>query len=441
MKIDVKTYVLDTNVLLSDPNAIYSFGENNVVIPSVVLEELDSKKKLMDELGRNARFVSRQLDELRELNGLHNGVNLRNNGFLKVVLHKNDSHVFEVFLDNKNDNAIIAVAKELSESNPDTILVSRDVLVRVKADILSVKSEDYQHDKVVGEQDELYKGYSEIYVEDNLIDQFYKDKCILVPDDFSDLPDNHMFIMKSEISDKKSAIGKKIKDTVIPFKFYNGKNIESVFGLRHKNVQQMMALELLLDDSIPIVTLSGKAGTGKTLLSLAASLHKVLDEKVFNKILVARPLIALGKDIGYLPGEKNEKLRPWMQPIYDNLEFLFDCNTSEELEQTLDGYENIIEIEALTYVRGRSIPKNILIIDEAQNLTQHEVKTIVTRMGQNSKVILVGDPFQIDHPYLDMYSNGLTYVTEKFKDYSIAGHITFSRGERSELAELAANIL
>jgi len=432
-------YVLDTNVLLSDPNAIYSFGDNNIVLPSVVLEELDAKKKLMDEIGRNARYISRMLDELRQKSSLHDGVLLQNGGFLQVIIHKQDSDIFDIFYDNKNDNAIISVAKDLSKDNPNTILVSRDVLVRVKADIVSVKSEDYQFDKIVDSEDELYKGYSEIYVEDELIDFFYKEKFIKVNSKLENFPDNHYFILKSDLNENKTAIGRKVKNKIVPLYNYTGKS--DVFGLRHKNVQQLMALDLLLDDSVPIVTLSGKAGTGKTLISLAAGLHQKLDLQKYNKVLVARPIVPMGKDIGYLPGEKEEKLRPWMQPIYDNLEFLFDCNSDDDLDKTLQGYENIIHIEALTYIRGRSIPKQFIIIDEAQNLSQHEVKTIATRIGEGSKLVLCGDPYQIDSPYLDMYSNGLTYVIEKLKNYSISGHITLSRGERSTLAQLCADIL
>jgi PhoH-like ATPase len=435
-----KTFVIDTNVLLNDPNAIYSFGDSEVVIPSVVLEEIDSKKKLMDELGRNARYVSRQLDELRELGRLHEGVSLDNGGLLRVVIHNPESQVFAAFHDDKNDNAIIAVAKELSEINPDTILVSKDVLVRVKADIVSVKAEDYQHDKVADSEDDLYKGYSEVFVDDELINDFYKEKSIKAyTRHFKNYPENHLFILKSEIAENKTAIGRKVKNKIVPLYNYKGDN--PVFGLKHKNVQQMMALELLLDKSVPIVTLSGKAGTGKTLLALAAGLAQTLDEQTYNRVLVARPVVPMGKDIGYLPGEKEEKLRPWMQPIYDNLEFIFDCKNEAQLEKTLQGYEDIIKVEALTYIRGRSIPNQYIIIDEAQNLTQHEVKTITTRLGEGSKIVLVGDPYQIDHPYLDMYSNGLTYVTERLKEEKEMGHVTLHRGERSNVAQLCADKL
>lgn len=437
-----KTYVLDTNILLSDPNAIYAFGDNDVVIPSVVLEELDSKKKLQDELGRNARHVARELDSLRSFGKLHEGVKLRNGGTLKIYTHDYLSPIFEKFLDNKNDNAILAVADELTETSLDTkvILLSKDVLVRVKADTISVESEDYQNDKIVTGEDELYKGYSILQIEDSLIDMFYKKKQ-LYDECFNKYPENHMFILKSEVHESKSAICRKSNGVVKPLYNYND-DYGYIFGtIAHKNVEQLMALELLMDDNVPIVTLSGKAGTGKTLLALAVALQKTMEDQVYRKILVGRPIVPMGKDIGYLPGEKDEKLRPWMQPIYDNLEFLFDCKDEAELNKLLQGYEDAIEIEALTYIRGRSIPDRIIIIDEAQNLSKHEVKTIASRLGENSKLILVGDPHQIDHPYLDAYSNGLTYIIEKLKDQKEVGHITLSRGERSNISQIVADLL
>lgn len=437
-----KTYVLDTNILLSDPNAIYAFGDNDVVIPSVVLEELDSKKKLQDELGRNARQVARELDSLRSFGKLHEGVKLRNGGTLKIYTHDDLSPIFEKFLDNKNDNAILAVADELTETSLDTkvILLSKDVLVRVKADTISVESEDYQNDKIVTGEDELYKGYSILQIEDSLIDLFYKKKQ-LYDERFNKYPENHMFILKSDVHESKSAICRKSNGVVKPLYNYND-DYGYIFGtIAHKNVEQLMALELLMDDNVPIVTLSGKAGTGKTLLALAVALQKTMEDQVYRKILVGRPIVPMGKDIGYLPGEKDEKLRPWMQPIYDNLEFLFDCKDEAELNKLLQGYEDAIEIEALTYIRGRSIPDRIIIIDEAQNLSKHEVKTIASRLGENSKLILVGDPHQIDHPYLDAYSNGLTYIIEKLKEQKEVGHITLSRGERSNISQIVADLL
>jgi PhoH-like ATPase len=427
-----KTYVLDTNIFLADPNALYAFEDNNIVIPTVVLEELDAKKKLMDEIGRNARFVSKQLDELREHGSLHEGVRLRNGGFVKVEFPPPESPVYERYLEKTNDDVVIATAHSISGA----ILVSRDTLVRVKADAVNVKAENYQHDRVVVNDEDLYQGYSVEYVEPEIIEEFFRNKKVRWG---KETFENHGFILKSIVNESISAIGR-FKNGYIHF-LHKYNEQPCVSGIEAKNVQQKLALDILLDDDIPLVTLTGKAGTGKTLLSIACALHRKFEENRYSKIVVARPIVPLGKDIGYLPGEKEEKLRPWMQPIFDNLEYLFNCKDDKELAKMLQGYEDIIQVEALTYIRGRSIPNQIMIIDEAQNLTQHEVKTILTRVGEGTKIILTGDPYQIDHPYLDMYSNGLTYVIEKMKHLKETAHITLSKGERSTLAQLCADLL
>jgi PhoH-like ATPase len=430
-----KIYVLDTNVLLSDPNAMYTFEENDVIIPSVVLQELDSKKKLMDELGRNARYVSRQLDKLREQGKLHEGVQLPNGGNLKVIAPPEKSEVYDSFIDDSVDTAIVALANEIKKINKDipVLVVSRDVLVRVKADASGVLAEDYLNDKVISATDDKYTGFTELDVDSEDIDIFYKQKKLIMHKEFSE---NHFVVLKCG---KQSALTRYSKGFVYPLYKYD--EDEVVYGLFAKNFEQRLALDLLLDENIPLVTLSGKAGTGKTLLALAAALKQSQDANTYNKVIVARPIVAMGKDLGFLPGELNEKLAPWMQPIYDNLEFLFNCKTKEELTKMLAGYEDMIQVEALTYIRGRSIPDQFIIIDEAQNLTKHEVKTILTRVGDGTKIVLVGDPDQIDNPYLDAYSNGLTYVIEKMKHLKESGHVTLSKGERSGLAQLAADIL
>jgi PhoH-like ATPase len=429
-----KIYILDTNVLLSDPNAMYTFEDNDVVIPSVVLQELDSKKKLMDELGRNARYVSRQLDKLREKGKLHEGVVLPNGGTLKVISPPAKSYVYDTFLDNSVDTAIIALADMMQELKEDTkvIVVSKDVLVRVKADAF-VNAEDYLNDKVISAKDDKYTGITELYVDSEDINIFFKERKLYSLEKY---PENHFVVLKNG---QQSALTKYKNGYLIPL--YNYDEDESVFGIFAKNMEQRLALELLLDENIPLVTISAKAGTGKTLLALASALKQTQDVQKYNKVIVARPIVAMGKDLGYLPGELAEKLKPWMQPIYDNLEFLFNCKNQDELSKMLAGYEDIIQVEALTYIRGRSIPNQFIIIDEAQNLSKHEVKTILTRVGENSKIVLVGDPDQIDHPYLDAYNNGLTYVIEKMKDLKESGHVTLVRGERSGLAQLCADIL
>ncbi|MCR8634991.1 MULTISPECIES: PhoH family protein [Paenibacillus] len=441
-----KIFVLDTNVLLQDPNAIYAFEDNEVVIPAIVLEEIDNKKRNADELGRNARQISRMMDGLRNQGRLFEGIDLPNGGRLKVELnHRSFAKLQETFAEGTNDNRILAVAlnyhmEEQENPNPrPVVMVSKDTLVRIKADVLGLTAQDYLTDRIVNMPD-MYMGYLTIHAHPSVIDEFYTYRYLNVNSLHLAYPLNpHEFvILKDEMGTSKSALLKVNAD---------GKKLEPLFlsndpiwGIGARNAQQRMALELLLNDEIPIVTLTGKAGTGKTLLTLAAGLLKVEDERKYKKLLIARPVVPMGKDIGYLPGEKEEKLRPWMQPIYDNLEYLFDTKKAGDIEKILAGLGSI-QVEALTYIRGRSIPGQFIIIDEAQNLSKHEVKTIVSRVGEGSKIVLLGDPEQIDHPYLDASSNGLTYVVERFKAQNISGHITLERGERSHLAQLAADLL
>lgn len=441
-----KIFVLDTNVLLHDPGAVFAFDEHDVVIPAVVLEEIDTKKRNADEIGRNARGVSRLLDGLREKGHLHDGVPLEGGGRIKVELnHRSFVKVQEMFGEVTNDNRILAVAlnyhleqSELASPRP-VILVSKDVLVRIKADVLGLHAEDYLSDRTVGPSD-LYGGYSTIKVHPSVIDEFYTYRFLPTKPlglNYSLYP-HEFVILKDEMGTGKSALLKVNEDATRMEPLYLSN--EPVWGISARNAQQRMALELLLNDEIPLVTITGKAGTGKTLLALAAGLLKVEDEHKYKKLLIARPVVPMGKDIGYLPGEKEEKLRPWMQPIYDNLEFLFDTKKSGDIEKILMGLGSI-QVEALTYIRGRSIPGQFIIVDEAQNLSRHEVKTIVSRVGEGSKIVLVGDPEQIDHPYLDASSNGLTSLVERFRDQGISGHITLEKGERSKLAQLAADLL
>ncbi len=443
-----KIIVLDTNVLLHDPQAIYAFPKDEIVIPAVVLEEIDSKKRLADELGRNARQISRLLDSLREQGHLHDGIPLDGGGLLKVELnHKSFGKVQDLFSDPSNDNRILAVALNYhleQEQLPaaqrrQVLIVSKDVLVRIKADVLGLQADDYLPEQTTVSS-EAYTGYRTLHVHPSIIDEFYSNRFLYVSQLNSKikLRPNEFIILKDEIGTSKSALLKISMD---------GKKMEPLFlsndpvwGITARSAQQRMALELLLNDDIPLVTLSGRAGTGKTLLALAAGLMKVEDEHKYKKLLIARPVVPMGKDIGYLPGEKEEKLRPWMQPIYDNLEFLFDTKRAGDIDKILMGMGSI-QVEALTYIRGRSIPGQFIIIDEAQNLSRHEVKTIVSRVGEGSKIVLMGDPEQIDHPYLDAVSNGLTHVIERFKQEGISGHMFLEKGERSKLAQLAADLL
>lgn len=384
-----KIYVLDTNVLLQDPLSIFSFETNEVVIPAVVLEEVDSKKRYMDEVGRNARYVSKLIDKFREIGKLHESIPLENGGTFRIELnHRSFVQLQDIFVEKTNDNRILAVAKNLSleeqekEDGKSVILVSKDVLVRVKADAIGLKAEDYLSDRVI-EVENIYSGFLEGYISKEQLDYFYE-KGELPLSEIANHPfyPNQFVVMKDALGGSSSALGivdhlgKKVKKLI----FHN----EQVWGIRPRNVQQIMGLELLLREDIPLVTLTGKAGTGKTLLALASGLMQTEDLGLYKKLLVARPIVPVGKDIGYLPGEKEEKLRPWMQPIFDNLEYLFNTKKPGELDAILAGMGSI-EVEALTYIRGRSIPDQFIIIDEAQNLTKHEVKTILTRVGEKVK--------------------------------------------------------
>lgn len=443
-----KIIVLDTNVLLHDPRAIFAFPNDEVVIPAIVLEEIDSKKRLADELGRNARSVSRLLDKIKEDGKLHSGIMLDTGGIIRVELnHRNFAQIQEMFGEITNDHRIIAVAlnyhKEQAllpkEEQQSVVLVSKDVLMRIKADVLGLEAKDYMSDPNIQENDR-YQGFFNMQVHPSIIDEFYNQRFLTLSNlQLMQRFNPHEFvILKDEMGTTKSALLKVNAQATKLEPLYLSN--DPVWGMTPRNAQQRMALELLLNDDIPLVTLTGKAGTGKTLLALAAGLMKVEDERKYKKLLIARPVVPMGKDIGYLPGEKEEKLRPWMQPIYDNLEFLFDTKKSGDIDKILMGLGSI-HVEALTYIRGRSIPGQFIIIDEAQNLTSHEIKTIVSRVGEGSKIVLVGDPEQIDHPYLDSMSNGLTNIVEKFKQEQLSGHITLEKGERSKLAQLAADLL
>lgn len=437
-----KIFVLDTNVFLNDPNAFFGFEDNDVVIPSVVIEEIDGKKRLQDDVGRNARAFARALDRLRTEAPLNEGVRTPGGGQLRIEMnHQKNQRMAHFFPEINNDNRIISVAYTIHEQEgPEgrpVIIVSNDAIVRIKADSLGIRSEIYRNDQVVDSQEHLYAGFAEVHLPHDQIDAFFTHRHL----DASVLPlsphPHQFFILRDQEGSNQSALARcRDGKTLEPFYFLD----DQVWGIHPRNVQQKMALELLLDDSVPLVTVAGRAGTGKTLLALATALSKVLDEKRYHKLLVARPVIPMGRDIGFLPGEKDEKLRPWMQPIYDNLEFLFSADEKNPLENMMAGTKNI-EIEALTYIRGRSIPRQFIIIDEAQNLTRHEAKTIISRVGEQSKIVLVGDPDQIDHPYIDSTSNGLSYTAEQFKNQHLAGHVTLVKGERSELAELAADLL
>jgi PhoH-like ATPase len=433
----VKNYVLDTNVLLHDPRALYSFADNNVVIPIYVIEEIDSFKKDQNELGRNARQIARLLDQHRHEGGLANPQPLENGGTVRVALSKNPPK--NPSYDSRSmDQRILEIALEVREDGRTTILVTKDVNMRIRGDALGLSTVDYEPERISIE--ELYPGNRELTVPSATIDALYSGGSVDVHGD-PPLHPNEYVCLRDD-SGSKSALGRFDKATgkVVAIK----KLRDGVWGIRPRNREQHYGLDLLLDDSVKCVTLVGKAGTGKTLLAIAAGLQKVTEDQVFAKLLVSRPIFPLGRDIGYLPGDIEEKLNPWMQPIYDNLELLLGLNKTDKKDGR--SYAELVdlgfvEIEPLTYIRGRSLPNVYMIVDEAQNLTPHEVKTIITRAGEGTKIILTGDPYQIDHPYLDASNNGLTTVAERFKPEAIAGHVTLTKGERSQLAELATQIL
>lgn len=439
----IKFYVLDTNVLLHDPKALFKFKENDVVIPIVVIEEVDKFKKDLSELGKNARQVSRNLDALRQNGSLSSGVTLPDGGKLLVILGHEDEAVRGLEAPS-NDNILLRTAVSLARRHParPVILVSKDTNVRIKADALGLIAVDYEESEL--SIDELYTGNREMMVAPDLIDRLYGQGEVELS--APDLKSNEFVLLRNQERPNATALARysTVKKAAVPVK----KHREGLWGLQPRNKEQVFAFDLLVDDDIKLVTLVGKAGTGKTLLAIAAGLHKTAEEGRYTRLVVSRPIFPLGRDIGFLPGAVEDKLNPWMKPIFDNVEYLMDLrreNTTGRKGSSRGHQElieqGLLEIEPLTYIRGRSIPNQYLVIDEAQNLTAHEVKTIITRAGEGTKVVLTGDPYQIDNPYIDSTNNGLTYVVERFKMQPIAGHITLVKGERSELAELAANLL
>lgn len=429
--------VVDTNVILFDALAIMKFHNSDVHIPISVIEEVDRFKRDPGENGRNARQFSRFVDTLREKGSLAQGVQLENNDTIMYISLDFQMSGIPVELDQeKADNRILATAMSLQKQFPrsQVELITKDINLRIKADVMGIDARDYEPDG--NSQEDLYEGYQEIELSAAQIDTFFREKRF-VPD--MKLLANQYVIMKDVSNPNHSAIGRYsfAEKAVVPvLQQSNG-----IWGIHGRNVEQAFALDCLLNDEILFVSLVGKAGTGKTLLAIAAGLHKTLDEGVFQRLLVSRPIFPMGRDIGYLPGDIEQKLNPWMQPIFDNVEFLMgaDKKAAGRAQELIN--QGMLNIEPLTYIRGRSIPKQYLIVDEAQNLTPHEIKTIITRAGAGTKVVLTGDVYQIDNPYVDSANSGLTYAVEKFKGHAIAAHVTLTKGERSALAELAANIL
>ncbi len=439
-----KFFIVDTNVLLHEPSSLFDFADNTLILPIVVIEELDTFKKREDQVGRNSREVSNYLDELRLGGNLSEGVSLPSGGRIKIELQHMELGVLpEGFSQDKADNRILSLALHYKQKNAEpVILVSKDLNLRVKADALGIPAEDYEKNKV--DPNQLYRGHREVTSKFGDVDRFYKEQSLPLSEFSVDPPlhPNECVMLTDATNPSHTALGRVNAKKGCIQKLHNDNPV--LWGIKPKNREQRFGLDILLDDDIKLVSLVGVAGTGKTLLALAAGLEKVVREEKYQKLFVAKPLVPMGRDIGYLPGELSEKLLPRMQSIQDNLDFLFsnvahhDVGESD-LEELVEN--GIVEIQALTYIRGRSIPNVFIVVDEAQNLTMHEVKTIITRAAQGTKIIFTGDLAQIDNPYLDSTSNGLALMVERMKGQSLYGHVMFSKGERSELAELAAQLL
>lgn len=428
-----KVFVVDTNVLIHNPEAIMSFRDNEIVIPLQVLEELDKLKTWPDQRGKTARDAIRFLDTVAKRGDLHDGVKLENGSILRVSLIQSERAPKGFDLD-KPDNRILLCAVALKEGGRQVFFVSKDINARVKATALGVKAVDYEKEKV--DIATLYQGITELEFPRDVILAFDATGSIPWKDRLR--PNEHVILREKGGTIER--VGKwNANDSAIVA--LPGDPV-SVSGITPLNNRQRVALDLLLDDSINLVTIVGKAGTGKTLLAIAAGLRKIYDEKKYTKMLVTRPVVPVGKDIGFLPGEKQAKMSNWMQPLYDNLEFILGIHKRDKIKSVDQMVKDKqIEIEALSYIRGRSLPNQYIIIDEAQNLTPHEIKTIVSRAGENSKVVLTGDPYQIDNMYLDANSNGLSFLVDAFKGQEIFGHVTLQKSERSRLAELASSLL
>jgi PhoH-like ATPase len=434
-----KNYVLDTNVLLHDPGAIFRFEDNNVIIPIYAIEEVDQFKREGSERGRNARSIARLLDELRERGGaLSKGVPLHSGGTLRVAVPSKRLELPSAIDHSAMDQAILQTAFDVRENDGGrpTVFVTMDTNLRIRADALGMVAQTYENQRV--DVDPLTGGIAEAEVDSAAVDSFFREGRVPWADP-TPAP-NTCMMLRDRSNPSHTALGRydATKHAVVSLRVPR----DGVMGVRPRNKEQSFAIDLLLDESIRLVTLVGKAGTGKTLLALAAGLKRTVEDGAFTRMLISRPVMPLGRDIGFLPGDVDEKLNPWMQPIFDNLEFLFSAGSRKGPRMYAELLESgQIQVEPLTYIRGRSLPQQFIVVDEAQNLTPHEVKTIITRSGDGTKIVLTGDPGQIDNPYVDSASNGLTVAAERFRGEKLAAHIVLAKGERSDLAELAANML
>ncbi|MFA6435228.1 MAG: PhoH family protein [Elusimicrobiales bacterium] len=431
-----KFYILDTNVLIHDPMSFTKFEDNTVVVPISVIEELDTFKSVADERGKAARIVSRRLDEMRRIGKLNAGVKMENGGTLIVDLD-HEQVLPKEFLLQQMDNRILNAALWYNKKKHSAILVTKDINLRLKAEAVGVNAEDYEAGKV--KVDEIYPGLITVEKSADFVDKFYKDKTAKNTD--TELAANEFVIFKAKEDPKKTAMGRVSPADTSVIKMLSPET--SPWGIRPLNKEQRCAMDLLLDENVKLVTMIGSAGTGKTLMSLACGLQKAVEENVYRRLIICRPIVPVGKDIGFIPGTKEEKLSTWMGAIYDNLEFIMDKRHQEDAMQKFEYLlqNDKIEIASVTHIRGRSLPKQYMIVDDAQNLTPHEIKTILSRAGEGTKVVVTGDPYQIDNPYLDIASNGLMYIVDRFKGQKLYGHLTFTKTERSELAGLVAELM
>ena len=434
-----KTYVLDTSALITDTECVNAYGNNDILIPIKVLEELDKHKKRQDLVGASARTVIRFLDSLRSKGSLYEGVRLGNGkGILRVKGYDPNMN-FPADLDlSVPDHQILAVALSEKTDSRKVIVVSNDINMRVVCDSIGMESEDCNPEKIVESSSSLFHGFTDVLVDDEFVDRFYANENLELPEQKVKLFPNQYLMLTSSANNKKTALAKYVAPNQPLARLANlGK--KGVFNIKPRNKEQNFALDLLMNPDIPLVSIVGKAGCGKTMLAIAAGLEQTIGvDSKYSRLIVSRPVQPMGKDIGFLPGTLEEKMSPWLRPIQDNLQFLMG-NDKITLEMYMQ--KGVIEVEAITYIRGRSIANAYIIIDEAQNLSMHEIKTIITRVGEGSKVILTGDIEQIDNVYVDETTNGLTYVAEKFKPYDLAGHVTLMNGERSKVATLASKIL
>jgi PhoH-like ATPase len=435
-----KTFVIDTNVLLFDPLSINKFGNNKVFIPLVVVEELDRFKKDQNENGRNARHFARLVDGMRAGGSLVKGVPINEKGSLQISILREPATTHAGIDLSINDNLILANALSLKESGEDVVLITKDINLRLKADATGVAAEDYETSEI--SIDDLYQGHRIIEMEATRLAEFESNRFLELNEvEIKSFYPNEYIIMHETGNPQKRQLGRyhQKKGGIVPLI----KSREGVWGVHAKNVEQQFAFDALLNNEIALVSLVGKAGTGKTLLAIAAGLETTITQQKFSRVLVSRPIVPMGRDLGFLPGDVNEKLGPWMQPIFDNIDFLFGNQRSNNEATTWDELMNqgLLHVEPLTYIRGRSLPGQYMIVDEAQNLTPHEIKTIITRAGEGTKIVLTGDSEQIDNPYLDAINNGLVYCIDRLKGEDIVAHTKLKQGERSRLSEIASTLL